>query len=334
MATLKEIISKAKVNNDFIYRGCACESYDLVPTLARKLIAGKPNQDINFHQYAIYAAIVEKAAKRGYREVNMDGNSNDLSQHYGIATRYLDWSYSVYIALYFAFTSYLKTFVDENIMNQHVDRCKMYCLRDDFNKHRYCIYRLNKTLYDELKNQYPKLPLIVYDTDDKNERMKAQQGLLSCVDGNKVTPETKIQDSQIEILVKYLNQPYSSDLLKTKKDEKEKIVNCFWKNKLLFEKIPFKLSQIERNKLQKVLKSENAITTKLFPDFEGVKKNIEFSEDYNILRDWEIAYQEAPLHSKFISLEDSLKMANGNQDVINSRLNTDQLKEGEFFLFQ
>lgn len=86
--------------------------------------------------------------------------------------------------------------------------------------------------------------------------------------------------------------------------------------------------------MQKYLKENGAISTKLFPDFEGVKKNIEFSEDYNILRDWEIAYQEAPFHSNFISLEDSLKMVNGNQTVINSRLNTDHLGEGEFFPFQ
>ncbi|MGX9737570.1 FRG domain-containing protein [Lactiplantibacillus plantarum] len=78
-----------------------------------------------------------------------------------LSTSYLDWSYSVYVALYFAFTSYIKQFVDENILDQHIDLCKMHCLRDDFNKHKYCIYRLNKTLYDELKDQYPKLPLIV-----------------------------------------------------------------------------------------------------------------------------------------------------------------------------
>ena len=328
MATLKEIISEAKVNNDFIYRGCAYESYDLVPTLARKLGAGRLNQDISFGQYDIYAAIVENAAKRGYREVNMNGNSNELSQHYGIDTSYLDWSYSVYVALYFAFTSYLKKFVDENILNRPIDACKMHCLRDDFNKHKYCMYKLNKTLYDELKNQYPKLPLIVYDTDHKNERMKSQQGLLSSIDTNNVAQGSNIQDSQIQIIVDWLHSNNPSDSLE-KKDNK-----YLWNNETFLEKITYKLPQRDRNYLQKCLKENGAISTKLFPDFEGVKKNIEFSEDYNILRDWEIAYQEASFHSKFISKEDLLKMANGDQNVIDSRLNTDQLKEGEFFLFR
>ncbi|MCT4398888.1 hypothetical protein NVV78_09860 [Pediococcus ethanolidurans] len=48
----------------------------------------------------------------------------------------------------------------------------------------------------------------------------------------------------------------------------------------------------------------------------------------------ESAYQEAPLHSNFTAPEDLSKMVNGNQNVINSRLNTDNLGKGEFFLFQ
>lgn len=322
MARLQEIISEAKANSNFIYRGCAFEKYDLVPTLARKLKA-----DVSFDQYNIYSDVVKKAAERGYSEVGMNGLADGLSQHYGLSTSYLDWSYSVYVALYFAFTSYIKQFVNDNILDQHIDR-KMYCLREEFNKHKYCIYRLNKTLYDELKNQYPKLPLIVYDTDDKNERMKAQQGLLSSIDSAKVNNEAKIRSSQIKILADWLQSNNPDDFLKQSGNKYS------WNNETLLEKITFELPQRDRNYLQKCLKENGAISTILFPDFEGVKKNIEFSEDYNILRDWEIAYQESPFHSKATTLEDLLQMANGNQKVINSSLNTDRLGEGEFFPFQ
>ncbi|WP_435634072.1 FRG domain-containing protein [Levilactobacillus brevis] len=322
MARLQEIISEAKANSSFIYRGCAFEKYDLVPTLARKLKA-----DVSFDQYNIYSDVVKKAAERGYSEVGMNGLADGLSQHYGLSTSYLDWSYSVYVALYFAFTSYIKQFVNDNILDQHIDR-KMYCLREEFNKHKYCIYRLNKTLYDELKNQYPKLPLIVYDTDDKNERMKAQQGLLSSIDSAKVNNEAKIRSSQIKILADWLQSNNPDDFLKQSGNKYS------WNNETLLEKITFELPQRDRNYLQKCLKENGAISTILFPDFEGVKKNIEFSEDYNILRDWEIAYQESPFHSKATTLEDLLQMANGNQKVINSSLNTDRLGEGEFFPFQ
>lgn len=319
MATLQEIILEAKANSNFIYRGCAFEKYDLVPTLARKLKA-----DVSFDQYNIYSDVVKKAAERGYSEVGMNGLSYALSQHYGLSTSYLDWSYSVYVALYFAFTSYIKQFVNDNILDQHIDR-KMYCLRDEFNKHKYCIYRLNKTLYDELKNQYPELPLKLSDTDDKNERMKAQQGLLSSIDSAKVNNEAKIRSSQIKILADWLQSNNPDDFLKQSGNKYS------WNNETLLEKITFELPQRDRNYLQKCLKENGAISTILFPDFEGVKKNIEFSEDYNILRDWEIAYQEAPLHSNFTAPEDSSKMVNGNQNVINSRLNTDNLGKGEFF---
>lgn len=322
MATLQEIILEAKNNNNFIYRGCAFENYDLVPTLARKL-----KIDVSFDQYNIYSNVVKKAAERGYAEVGMNGLSDGLSQHYGLSTSYLDWSYSVYVALYFAFTSYIKQFVDEKILDQDINLCKMYCLRDDFNKHKYCIYRLNKTLYDELKNQYPKLPLIVYDTDHKNERMESQKGLLSSIDSARVNDKAKIQSSQIKILADWLQTNNPSGYLKH-------IDNKYlWNNETLLEKTTFKLPQGDRNSLQKCLKESGTISTKLFPDFEGVKKNIEFSEDYNILRDWKIAYKEAPFHSNFISPEDLLKIVNGNQKVTNSRLNTDHLGEGEFFPF-
>lgn len=322
MATLQEIILEAKNNNNFIYRGCAFENYDLVPTLARKL-----KIDVSFDQYNIYSDVVKKAAERGYAEVGMNGLADGLSQHYGLSTSYLDWSYSVYVALYFAFTSYIKQFVDEKILDQDIDLCKMYCLRDDFNKHKYCIYRLNKTLYDELNSQYSKLPLIVDDTDHTNERMESQKGLLSSIDSTRVNDKAKIQSSQIKILADWIQTNNPSDSLKH-------IDNKYlWNNETLLEKKTFKLPQSDRNYLQKCLKENGAISTKLFPDFEGVKKNIEFSEDYNILRDWEIAYQEAPLHSNFTATEDSSKMVNGNQNVINSRLNTDNLGEGEFFPF-
>lgn len=322
MARLQEIISEAKANSNFIYRGCAFEKYDLVPTLARKLKA-----DVSFDQYNIYSDVVKKAAERGYSEVGMNGLADGLSQHYGLSTSYLDWSYSVYVALYFAFTSYIKQFVNDNILDQHIDR-KMYRLREEFNKHKYCIYSLNKTLYDELKNQYPELPLKLSDTDDKNERMKAQQGLLSSIDSAKVNNEAKIRSSQIKILADWLQSNNPDDFLKQSGNKYS------WNNETLLEKITFELPQRDRNYLQKCLKENGAISTILFPDFEGVKKNIEFSEDYNILRDWEIAYQESPFHSKATALEDLLQMANGNQKVINSSLNTDRLGEGEFFPFQ
>ena len=162
-------------------------------------------------------------------------------------------------------------------------------------------HRLNKTLYDELKNQYPELPLKLSDTDDKNERMKAQQGLLSSIDSAKVNDEAKIQSSQIKILADWLQSSNHDDVLKQSGNKYS------WNNETLLEKITFELPQRDRNYLQKCLKENGSISTILFPDFEGVKKNIEFSEDYNILRDWEIAYKEAPFHSNFISPEDLLK---------------------------
>jgi hypothetical protein len=76
-----------------------------------------------------------------------------------------------------------------------------------------------------------------------------------------------------------------------------------------------------------------AISTSLFPDFEGVKKNIELSMDYNVLRDWRIAYQEPALRNRFSPIEDIREMISGNQCVIESKSHVDSLKDGEFFCF-
>ncbi|MFK5279611.1 hypothetical protein ACI3PL_08570, partial [Lacticaseibacillus paracasei] len=148
------------------------------------------------------------------------------------------------------------------------------------------------------------------------------------IDSAKVNNEAKIRSSQIKILADWLQSNNPDDFLKQSGNKYS------WNNETLLEKITFELPQRDRNYLQKCSKENGAISTILFPDFEGVKKNIEFSEDYNILRDWEIAYQESPFHSKATALEDLLQMANGNQKVINSSLNTDRLGEGEFFPFQ
>lgn len=306
MENIKDFILN-NVDEHFIYRGCACEDYELVPTLARKL-----KSDISFNTYIKYAAIVEKAAKKGYREIGMSGESNELSQHYGLITSYLDWSYSIYVALYFAFTSYLKQYVDENILNRCISVDKIKSLRYNFDNHKYCIYKLNKVLYEEVKNQYPNLPLIIDDTDYKNKRMKAQQGLLSKID-REAGDGTNIQNSQIQILADWLNSKNSDVLLK-------KVNNKYlWGNekKIFLEKLTYTLTQKDRVYLQKKLKENNATSINLFPDFEGVKKNIEFSEDYNLLRDFEIAYHEPPIHDNFGTPVDG----------------KDSLKKGEFFCF-
>lgn len=320
--SLKDIISKSENNTDFIYRGCACESYDLVPTLARKL-----KSSTSFENYSAYADIVEREAKKGYKEVNISGQSEDISQHYGLNTSYLDWSYSVYVALYFAFTSYLKQFVDENILARHIDFQKIHSLRDDFNGHKYCLFKFNKTLYAEMKQQYQDLPLTIVDTDKKNKRMNAQRGLLSKIENEKVKQISKIRDSQIKIIADWLRSNNPSDSLEQIGDK------YVWNKKILLEKQTYKLSQRDRNCLQNILEENDATSKKLFPDFEGVKKNIEFSEDYNILRDLEIAYHEPSPHSLFKSVEDVNKILTGDQKTINAQLNTDKLG-GEFFPFE
>lgn len=315
LTTLEKIISeyeKYEKKKGFIYRGCAYECYKLIPTLARKL---KP--DTSFEMYSSYAANLERAAQQGYVEVGMAGDPKDLSQHYGLSTIYLDWSYSVYVALYFAFTSYIKSFLD----GPHPRNCPLCEIRNKFNDHKYCLYKLNKNLYDEMRSKYHDLPLEIFPTDNDNERMKSQKGLLSTI--HNMNDKIKIQTSQIQILADWFNSKHPDDSLKKEGDK------YLWNNGVFLEKLTYKLPQEDRQKLQKTLKKHNATSTKLFPDFEGVKNNLELSEDYNILIDLKIAYCEPPLRQNFTPSLEKLYNQEGSLKI--PKKGGDQLNDGEFF---
>ncbi|USS89478.1 FRG domain-containing protein [Fructilactobacillus cliffordii] len=292
---IDEIISNNENNHELIFRGCAYDYYDLVPTLARKL-----NGRTSFEQYQKYVSIVSNAANRGYKQIKMNGKVSDLSQHYGLSTNNLDWSNSIYVSLYFSFTSYINGFFTKEFDNDHYKKLNynertnyiLEELRYKFNNHIYCLYKLNKNLLKELKEKYSTAPIEIIETDVENHRMKAQEGLLTTIDisqliNNSLITNSKIsiKDSQMEILKKWLDKIDPQNTLE-KCDDK---YLWKWNGKLLLEKESFSLNQRERCDLQKKLNDVGAISTNLFPDFEGVKKNIDISENYNLLRDWCIA---------------------------------------------
>jgi hypothetical protein len=90
----------------FIFRGQRVSDWKLETTLDRLHSKLDKRIDVN----STYDYLLEKFAKsiRGRTEISKDIVENKdelwaLGQHYGLATPLLDWTYSIYVSVFFAF---------------------------------------------------------------------------------------------------------------------------------------------------------------------------------------------------------------------------------------
>lgn len=115
---MKEIIIK-NVNNitrhlenfhsnseDFIYRGQSCFDWGLTPSIFRFLCKGKISdekeiRDIISMERQIYDLYISHEYET-FSKKEVFWEAICKGQHIGLPTRLLDWTYSVYVALYFA----------------------------------------------------------------------------------------------------------------------------------------------------------------------------------------------------------------------------------------
>ena len=161
-----------------IFRGQANSNWPLITTLDRgisnlrygKYEYGEFYRDKDFFNVYKFLLNKFKESLRG-RGVNFKDMSNDelwaLGQHYGLHTPLLDWSYSFYIALFFAFTSE-KT----NISSKSSFR-SVYALGVFYEE-----FKTQMDYYNKEKEGYTKFK-IVESTSNDNPRVINQAGLFT-----------------------------------------------------------------------------------------------------------------------------------------------------------
>ena len=160
-------INKSKNFRSFLWRGQRKEDWELIPTLDRAVQSKK----FNAQQYKnLYGAHLDnfkqfiKGHRSQYRE-NYGDSVNEwwaLGQHFGLHTPLLDWTYSPYVAAYFAFQKPKE--------------------KDDQNKMR-VIWALNPRVLSigtAKKDEFPDLESLIFrPQQEDNPRLINQSGLFT-----------------------------------------------------------------------------------------------------------------------------------------------------------
>lgn len=284
-------------HQDYIYRGCASNKYHLIPSFIRNIGESPTTSDqkeVLKRNKIIkdYNQVFRDREKKLFNFIGESASSDSLAQHYGLGSICLDWSSSLDVALYFAFTQFIEDFHQKYmkpIMAEH-DSKKLQKLiiegRKNFNENTYRIYVLNKKVLSTIKNGFDKEPLKLDETDQQNKRMKSQKGLLTMIDIDEID-DIPINDSQLTILKKWFENKEIDYLT-------EKNGQWAWKGKPFVENYDFKLSQYARETLQEQLTSKKIDSIHLFPYYGGVERSTRLAEHYEYLHTFYIAYKENP----------------------------------------
>ena len=264
--------------NDCIFRGVGCSNYTLTPTILRNIPPDFIFADQLLKEISYIHLFVKYCNDNGlYIPCNVDisdvyfadivdtkrWTSDDdpvwpnkkimnllsLMQHYGLSTRFLDWTQDIYVSMYFA------TKKAEYKYKENKNESK-----------RFSVWAFNAKQFQKINNSIDNnIPLTIYVPEYySNPNTKAQKGVLT----------TWIINLKNLYRLGGYNKPYPKDDIDTEKFLLHYLKGVSPRNivgKILF-KFDFPYNEIEKS-LQ-ILKDQKYVTSRMFPGYDGVAKQV------------------------------------------------------------
>lgn len=245
----------------FIYRGCSKSSYELLPSLFRK------KQDGNIINSKYLSLASEKKLLEefiGYASSIIDIPPTkyvrwaEYAQHFGVPTRFLDWTNNPLVALYFACRNDMDIDYNGCVWLFHVGnyRRSLVKVEEKINKKESIEESINN-LINDVKDDVYKMP-IVYQPYYVDNRMKAQDSVFMAWGANNNQLENML------INYKHLKKVYTSN-------------NAYTVSEITGNGILFKIEIPKENKV-KLLRELDTVGINemtLFPGLDGIGKYIE-----------------------------------------------------------
>jgi hypothetical protein len=113
---LVDFPKRPRLSGEYLFRGQSCSSWPLTPSFDRENVGLSPAQrdDLYEEMMAQFKKAFETygdLSSRGLSYLNLphqgmsDTEVEALAQHFGLPTRLIDWSHSLYVAAFFAFSN-------------------------------------------------------------------------------------------------------------------------------------------------------------------------------------------------------------------------------------
>lgn len=263
-----EIFINNPTDRRFIYRGCSKASYELLPSIFRK------QQDGNVVNSKYLSLTSEKGLLEefiGYASSILDIPPTkyvrwaEYAQHFGVPTRFLDWTNNPLVALYFACSNESNNDCDGCVWLFHIVnyRRSLVNYEEKINKKESIEESINN-LINDVKDDVYKMP-IVYQPYYVDNRMKAQDSVFMAWGSNDNSLENMLMNC------KHLKKVYTTD-------------HSCTVSEIVGNGILFKIEIPKENKL-KLLRELDTVAINemsLFPGLDGIGKYIEKKHALNL----------------------------------------------------